>query len=118
LAIFTEIGSNFLRCDEQHSWRPHGRCLEHARGVARAIWRISIRAELAGEVAHEIAEVDAPLLKQTVTRRCRRHLDVHHFMARPQRDEPPLVTMAASSRRRWSRYSRASSSGARPTTRR
>src|SRR5437870_8053093 len=45
LAIFTEIGSNLRRCEEQQSWRPHGPMPSSTRVVSRApIWRISMRA--------------------------------------------------------------------------
>src|SRR5207237_2850260 len=56
--------------------------VEHARGVAGAdLAHLDPRAELAGEVTHEFAEIDALLAAEVDGHAAlaRRHLDVHHL---------------------------------------
>src|SRR5712664_1838282 len=87
-AIFTEIGSNLRRCDEQQSWRPQGPMPSSSLVVSRApICRISIRAwnSRARSRTRSRKSTRSSELKKTVTRRRDASIDA---VALERRDRP------------------------------
>ena len=123
LAIFTEIGSNFRRCEEQQSCRPQGPMPSITLVVSRApIWRISMRARnsRARSRTSSRKSTRSSELKYTVTRRSVPDISTSTTFIGIDRARASRWALSTARVSRWRRvrYSCASAGVAARTTRR